>query len=170
VICVSTRFLPWKPGFFGSKNPVSKAETGLKTRLDLSAAVAILRRFSLPRSANETGNDPRGETMRNWIGAAALLIGVSVVPSAWAQDRFGGGVDPREIKFKELDTSHLAAPIMAPVPQSSSGIKGWFSKLPLPTWLGGKKQLAGPVAPTTNLPKQRAKNPYQPLKPISMSQ
>jgi hypothetical protein len=33
VKAVSTRFLPWNPGFWAAKNPGSKAETGLKMML-----------------------------------------------------------------------------------------------------------------------------------------
>jgi hypothetical protein len=108
--------------------------------------------------------------MRIWSLAAMVLLGAGALSPVYAQDRFGGGVDPREVKYKQLDISHLAAPIMAPVPQSQTGIKGWFSRLSFPTWLGGKKPInVNPVAPGTAFPKQHAKNPYQPLQPI-MSQ
>lgn len=112
--------------------------------------------------------------MKNGIILAGTLLSITLVLKASAQQGGGSwsGTDPRQIQFKQVDTSKAIRPSAAsrafhsPSPISNPGINRFFPKLSLGSWppnranvsvLNPKQNNFQPILP-------KGKNPFGEIK------
>lgn len=103
-----------------------------------------------------------------WAVAASLFVTLSAFGQSKNPATFFGGVDPANVKFKPIDTSHPVAPIQnAPSRITMSGI---LSKFNIPGLY--KSTPLSPVpkpgeSPSPALyPSLNYKNVFQPMQPV----
>ena len=92
------------------------------------------------------------------------FVGLALTASARAgpdPSTFFGGVSPRDLVQKKVDTSNVIAPVSTPSKISLGGI---LSKFHIPGLKTGGPQ--APMMPIRGPVPASAKGPYQPLMPI----
>ncbi len=100
----------------------------------------------------------------HWVAGAVLALGL--VPSAFAQQKdpttFFGGVAPKDLVYRPVDTSHVVAPVGTP---SKITLGGIMSKFNIP---GLKIMTPKPTLPAKGFfPGSPYKNAFEPQMPIA---
>lgn len=98
---------------------------------------------------------------RKWLagGVLGLALATPVFAQHGAPSTFFGGVDPRDIVYKPVDTSNVIAPVSTP---SRISFRGILAKFGIPGMQAPPTPLPGPGSsgPRT------IKSPFQPVQPI----